>query len=62
MIFAMPLNLSSNIAEDTYITNNVSDGDLDSVDRALEKFETYLSVFIIKYKISQENQFSLNLI
>ena len=46
----------------TMITDNVSDGDLDSVDRALEKFETYLSVFIIKDKISQENQFSPNLI
>lgn len=39
------------------ITDNVSDGDLDSVDRALEKFETYLSVLSLKIKFLKKTNF-----
>lgn len=41
----------------TMITDNVSDGDLDSVDRALEKFETYLSVLSLKIKFLKKTNF-----
>ena len=49
---------SLNIAENTCITNRVSDNLKDPVARAIEKFKTHPSVLIIKDKISQGNKFS----
>ena len=48
---------SLNIAENTCITNRVSDNQKDSVARAREKFKTHPSVLIIKDKTFQENKF-----
>ena len=49
---------SLNIAENTCITNRVSDNLKDPVARAIEKFKTRPSVQIIKDKIFQGNKFS----
>ena len=49
---------SLNIAENTCITNRVSDNLKDPVARAIEKFKTHPSVLIIKNKIFQGNNFS----
>ena len=49
---------SLNIAENTCITNRVSDNLKDPVARAIEKFKTHPSVLIIKDKIFQGNNFS----
>ena len=49
---------SLNIAENTCITNRVSDNLKDPVARAIEKFKTHPSVLIIKDKVSQGNKFS----
>ena len=49
---------SLNIAENTCITNRVSDNLKDPVARAIEKFKTHPSVLIIKDKIFQGNKFS----
>ena len=49
---------SLNIAENTYITNRVSDNLKDLLARAIEKFKTHPSVLIIKDKIFQGNKFS----
>ena len=49
---------SLNIAENTCITNRVSDSLKDLVARAKEKFKTHLSILIIKGKILQGNKFS----
>ena len=49
---------SLNIAENTYITNRVSDNLKDPVTRPIEKFETHPSVLMIKDKIFQGNKFS----
>ena len=48
---------SLNIAENTCITNRVSDNLKDPVARAIEKFKTHPSVLIIKDKIFQGNKF-----
>ena len=49
---------SLNNAENTYITNRVTDNLKDPVARAIEKFKTHPSVLIIKDKIFQGNNFS----
>ena len=47
-----------NIAENTYITNRISDNLKDPVPKAIEKFKTHSSFLIIKDKIFQVNKFS----
>ena len=49
---------SLNIAENTYITNRVSDNLKHPVTRAIEKYKNHPSVLIIKDKIFQGNKFS----
>ena len=49
---------SLNIAENTYITNRVSDNLEDPLTRAIEKFKTHLSVLIIKDKVFEGNKVS----